>query len=234
MYHRSRVLAVVPARGGSKGVPFKNIHPLCGRPLISWTGDVVRDVPDIDCAVVSTDDEKIASVAEANGLRAPFRRPADISGDTAGDIEVLIHALKEMEKNDGVIYDVVVMLQPTAPLRTAEQVSGAIRLLVDEGYDAVWTVTPTDLKYHPNKQLKISDGCLGYCVEEGKKMLPRQALEPVYHVNGVAYAITRECILDQKSRLGNKTGAFIIDGPSVSIDTLADFSLVKQYMGKTK
>ncbi|PKP79243.1 MAG: hypothetical protein CVT80_17125 [Alphaproteobacteria bacterium HGW-Alphaproteobacteria-2] len=150
-----RILAVVPARGGSKGVPLKNIHPLRGRPLIAHTAGLIAGLPWIDRAVVSTDHERIAEVAEAHGLPAPFRRPEALSGDRIGDVPVLAHALEEMERRDGVLYDVVVMLQPTSPLRREADVEATVRLLVEEGRDAVWTVSPTDLKYHPRKQLTL-------------------------------------------------------------------------------
>src|SRR5689334_14999261 len=106
-----RVLAVVPARGGSKGVPLKNLHPLMGRPLISHVGDIVGAVGLFDRAVVSTDHPEIARVAQEAGLAAPFTRPEELSGDRISDLAVLTHALVTMEQLDDVRYDVVVMLQ---------------------------------------------------------------------------------------------------------------------------
>ena len=224
MLRSRRVLAVVPARGGSKGVPGKNIHPLAGRPLIAWTAECIARIPEIDRAVVSTDDEAIAATAEQAGLAAPFRRPADLSGDRVTDLPVLDHALRVMEQIDGVVYDVVVMLQPTSPLRRPADVSRTLAELDQRDLDAVWTVSPTDDKFHPVKQLVMRDGLLDYWTPEGRAMPPRQLLEPVYHVNGVAYALTRSCILDQGSRLGARTGAVIIEDKAISIDTLADFA----------
>ena len=125
-----RVLAVVPARGGSKGLPRKNLLPVGGVPLIARVGHVVRGCPSIDRTVVSTDDPEIVAYAVAAGIEAPFRRPARLSGDLIGDVEVLQHALAATETDDGTYYDIVVMLQPTSPLRTAEQVEAAIAMLV--------------------------------------------------------------------------------------------------------
>ena len=153
-----RVLAVVPARGGSKGIPLKNLRHVAGRSLVAHAAGIAAAVDEIDRRVVSTDHEGIATEAEAHGLAAPFRRPEALSGDRVGDWDVLQHALTEMERIDGCIYDIVVMLQPTSPLRTAANVRDTIVKLVDGGHDAVWTVSPTDLKYHPLKQLSVEDG----------------------------------------------------------------------------
>src|SRR5262249_32079035 len=129
-----KVLAVVPARGGSKGIKLKNLREIGGRPLVALVGDVVSDVDETDRAVVSTDCPEIARVAQLAGLDAPFLRPESISGDRIGDFDVLIHALESTEAVDATRYDIVVMLQPTSPLRTAAQVSATIRMLVDGGW----------------------------------------------------------------------------------------------------
>jgi CMP-N-acetylneuraminic acid synthetase len=222
-----RVLAVVPARGGSKGIPLKNLREVRGRPLVALAGDVARAVPEIDRAVVSTDHDEIARVAEAAGLAAPFRRPEAIAGDRIGDWDVLAHALTAMEAHDGTTYDIVVMLQPTSPLRRVADVSGTIRMLVDGGYDAVWSVSPTDSKAHPLKQLVIRDGAMDYYDPRGATIIARQQLEPVYHRNGVAYAITRACLLEQHTIKGARTGAYVVEGEHISIDTEWDIALVE-------
>lgn len=230
MISNKSVLAVVPARGGSKGIPMKNLREVGGRSLVARAGDVIAQVPEIDRAVVSTDHEAIAAAAEAAGIAAPFRRPEAISGDRIGDIDVLVHALEATEAVDARRYDVVVMLQPTSPLRTAEQVSATIRMLIEGGWDSVWTVSETDSKAHPLKQLTVDGGLLGYYDEAGATVIARQQLKPVYHRNGIAYAMTRACLLDQRSIKGRRAGALVVEGEHVSIDTewdlrLADFLL---------
>ena len=112
VYKNQRILAIIPARGGSKGVKLKNLYPLCGRPLLAYTADVVHQAEYFDRAVVSTDHEEIAHVARENTLSV-VHRPEELSGDRIGDWDVLHHALCEAEREDGVRYDVVVMLQPT-------------------------------------------------------------------------------------------------------------------------
>jgi CMP-N-acetylneuraminic acid synthetase len=221
------VLAVVPARGGSKGIPRKNLRTIGGRPLVARVGDVVREVAELDRAIVSTDDQEIASVAKAAGLDAPFMRPEVLSSDSATSLDMLIHALTTVEATDQRQYDIVVLLEPTSPLRTASQVSDTVRMLVTQNYDSVWTISVTDSKVHPLKQLSIVDGALRFYDPDGAKITARQQLGAVYHRNGVAYAITRECLLEQRSILGRKAGALVVDGEHVSIDTEQDIELVE-------
>jgi len=221
------VLAVVPARGGSKGIRLKNLREVGGRSMIERVGDVIRAVPEIDGAVVSTDHVGIAEAAIKAGIAAPFYRPAEISGDLISDFEVLIHALEATEAADGQPYDIVVMLQPTSVLRTPHEVSAAIRMLVDGGWDSVWTVSLTDSKAHPLKQLRVSDGVLDYYDPAGARIAARQQLQPVYHRNGVAYAMTRRCLVEQRTIMGNRAGALVLDSPHISIDTEWDISLAE-------
>jgi CMP-N-acetylneuraminic acid synthetase len=122
---------------------------------------------------------------------------------------------------------VVVMLQPTSPLRLARHVEDTIRKLVDENLDSVWTVSETDSKAHPLKQLTVENGRLGYYDSRGKAIIARQQLVPVYHRNGLAYAITRECLLEQGTIMGEKAGALVVAGDYVSIDTEWDIDLVE-------
>ena len=226
-----RILVVVPARGGSKGVPRKNLRPVLGVPLVARVGRLVAELDFVDRAVVSTDDEEIAAVAEASGLGAPFRRPAALSGDRIGDLEVLTHALLETGRLDGVDYDVVVMLQPTSPLRRPEHVRAVVDKLVAGGFDAVWTVGRTDLKYHPRKQLVLEGERLEFYDPRGGEVVARQQLGPVYHRNGAAYAITRECLISQQSILGKNASAVVVDEPMISIDTLEDFEAAERALG---
>ena len=229
MIQNKRVLVVVPARGGSKGVKLKNIRPLGGRPLIHYTGELVQQLSYVDRAVVSTDHIAIAAEARAVGLDVPFYRPPELSGDRVGDLEVLQHALLETEKIDGITYDVVVMLQPTCPQRTVSHVMQTIERFAEGDYDSVWTVSPTDLKYHPLKQLQLdANGNMSHFDERGKQIIARQQLQPTYTRNGAAYAISRSCLLEKQSIMGDKVSAVVIDEPLVSIDTLDDMAQVER------
>jgi CMP-N-acetylneuraminic acid synthetase len=231
VFDGKRVLVVVPARGGSKGVPLKNLHPLAGKPLIAHTGELVRGLTFVDRAIVSTDHPQIAEVAASFGLDAPFMRPPELSGDRIGDTEVLCHALQEIERMDGKPYEIVVMLQPTCPLRRSEHVTAAVAELIRGDWDAVWTVSRTDLKYHPLKQLRLApDGALSLFDVGGQKIIARQQLEPTYTRNGAAYALDRDCLLDQRTTLGRRTTALVVEDAMLSIDTLEDFAKVEKLL----
>jgi CMP-N,N'-diacetyllegionaminic acid synthase len=227
-----RVLAVVPARGGSKGVPLKNVRLVHGVPLLALTAKTVERCPFIDRAVVSTDSTDIADVARKHGLDVPFTRPERLSGDLIGDWDVLEHALGEMERIDATTYDVVLMLQPTSPLRTPEQLSRVLDTLVSGRLDSVWTVSETDVKFHPLKQLTLVDGRLDHFDPRGQGVIARQQLGKVYHRNGVAYAMTRECLVEQKKLLGERAGAVVVTEPVVNIDTLDDFEKLERLLAK--
>ncbi len=232
MYKGKKILAIIPARGGSKGVYKKNIRKIIGVPLIAIAHKCAKKVKEIDKVILSTDDETISKVGLKYDINIPFKRPKKISKDKSSDWEVMCHGLKKIEKIEGKIYDIVMLLQPTAPLRKAKDLKKVIQLIVDNKFDAVWTVSETDLKYHPRKQLQINNGLISYIIKSGEKLPTRQELEPIYHVNGVAYALTRECVLKQKKRLGKKTGAYLINGPSLSIDTDEDFKIANKILKK--
>ncbi|BDD89155.1 cytidylyltransferase domain-containing protein [Desulfofustis limnaeus] len=232
MLFDKRILAVVPARGGSKGIKLKNLREVGGVPLVAIAGRLLRDMPEIDRAVVSTDHELIRDVAVASGLEAPFMRPEAIAGDRIGDLEVLTHALHAVEEDDGQRYDIVVMIQPTCPLRTKAHILDSIGKLIEGGYDAVWTVSLTDSKAHPLKQLVLRNDHLDYYDQRGAAIIARQQLEPLYHRNGAAYAISRECLLHKKSIKGDRTSAIVVEEFLPNIDTeldlhFADFFLTR-------
>ena len=222
-----RILVVVPARGGSKGVKLKNIRPINGVPLVALVGRVVKQLLYVDRAVVSTDHPEIAKIAEESGLDVPFMRPGELSGDIVADGPVLHHALMECEKIDQRRYDVVVMLQPTSPFRKPAHVTAAVSKLIEGGYDAVWTVSETDSKAHPLKQLVIENDRLDYYDPAGAAVIARQQLKPLYHRNGVAYVMTRELIADKKAIKGDTTSFVVIDDLLVNIDTELDFKLAE-------
>ena len=153
MVQGNSILVVVPARGGSKGIKLKNLQKLNGKTLIELVGDIVSQLDFVDRAIVSTDHQKIAEVAKTIGLDVPFMRPKELSGDIISDVDVLTHALLEIEKIDKLKYEIIVMLQPTSPLRKVVHVQKTVLKLVDGNFDSVITVSETDSKNHPLKQL---------------------------------------------------------------------------------
>ncbi len=233
MIDNQRILVVVPARGGSKGIPMKNLLPVAGKPLLAHTAAVVAALDWVDRAVVSTDHLLIRECALEHGLGVPFMRPPELSGDRIGDVDVLCHALEATEADDGTRYDVVVMLQPTSPLRRPEQVTETANVLVDEGLDAAWTVSASDLKHHPLKALSVgADGELDYYDPAGSGIVARQQLKPLYHRNGVAYAVRRDTLLADRSLMGAHSKAVVIDDAQVSIDTLDDVARVEAILAE--
>jgi CMP-N-acetylneuraminic acid synthetase len=226
-----RILVVVPARGGSKGIPLKNLRQVGGQALVERVGRLTAELPWVDRAVVSTDHELIAAVAVAAGIAAPFTRPPELSGDRISDLDVLTHALLETERIDGIVYDIVVMLQPTCPLRLPRHVTATVEKLVADDLDAVWTVTASDLKMHPLKQLVVAaDGHMTYYDPKGAAIIARQQLTPTYHRNGAAYAISRQCLLEQKSIMGARAGAVVIHEALINIDTPDDLAAADAYV----
>ena len=228
MINNLTILAVIPARGGSKGIPLKNLRKINGIPIVEMAAKSASDIDFIDRIVVSTDDDKIAKSAIKGGADAPFVRPNNLSGDRISDLEVLTHALMKMEMIDKQKYDIVLMLQPTSPMRVEKNIIDVIDMLITNNYDAVWTVSKTDSKSHPLKQLVIKNNLVNYYDAKGKNIIARQQLESVYHRNGVAYAISRQCLLKQKSIMGLNTGVVICEGINISIDTEWDLFLVEQ------
>jgi len=230
MFETNRVLVVVPARGGSKGIKLKNLQQINGIPLVGWVGKVLKQLSFVDRAIVSTDHSEIAHISEQWGIDVPFLRPSSLAGDVVSDWEVLQHALRSIEEIDQKQYDIVVMLQPTSPLRRPEHVTATVEKLVNEDHDAVWTVSPTDSKYHPLKQLCLRNGLLEFYDQRGESIIARQQLDQLYYRNGVAYATTRKCILDMKSIWGRQLSSVIIDEPMVSIDTEFDLQIAEELM----
>ena len=230
MFNGSRVLAIIPARGGSKGIPKKNIAPLAGKPLVSYTTELTQTLPWLDSTVVSTDSEEIAEVAtQTPGVEIVWR-PEEFSGDRIGDHPVLRHALLAREDQTGEHYDIVLMLQPTSPLRTVKDVEDCITALLEGGWAAVWSVSETELTYHPRKQLALArNGKLDFVIPGGRAIVARQELEPVFHRNGVCYAFTRDFLVESESTYSvEKTSAVETPGAHISIDTPEDLAAVEK------
>lgn len=178
-----RVLGLIPARGGSKGVPRKNVADAAGRPLLAWTIDAARASRFLDDIVLSTDDEEIAGVGRSLGCAVPFVRPAELASDTAGAVDVALHAVEAIRG-----FDVVVLLQPTSPLRTTQDIDATCSLLNDESVPAAVSVTVA--LEHPAwmYQLGVASD-LAPVLNLPQPPKRRQDLQPVYVLNGAVYAI---------------------------------------------
>lgn len=229
MINKKTIIAIVPARGGSKGIKLKNLKKINGKSLIEITAKLIKKCNFIDYSAISTDHPKIAIEGKKFGLNV-INRPKNISGDKISDKEVLLHALLESEKIKKKIFDIVIMLHPTSPLRKMNDIKKSINLLIMKNYDSVWTVSETDTKFHPDKQLIIKSNKIKYFTKRGKKITYRQQLSKVYHRNSNAYIMNSNFFKNKKTLLSKNTGAYLIKGKQISIDTIEDLSLAKTYI----
>lgn len=218
MLNDKYILAVVPARSGSKGVPGKNMRLLRGLSLIGWTGKVLSRVPIIDRRVISTDSEVFAAEGERYGLEASFLRPAELSTDSAGAVETMRHAVTEMERLTGHRFDIILIVEPISPLRLPSDIEKTIQRLEATGADSVVCVSPLPPKWHPHKVLDASGGKLAFFDDLGKAVVSRQTLSQLYWRNGVCYALTRACLMEKAVIISDNTVPEHIEHAVVNID----------------
>jgi CMP-N-acetylneuraminic acid synthetase len=194
------ILALIPARGGSKGVPRKNLAPIGGKPLIKWSLEAARAAPSINRLIVSTDAPEIAAVASSAGIEVPFLRPSEFASDTSLAVDVICHALDWLRKNEGYQPDFVLWLQPTSPLRTTDDIEGSVTLLREKSADSVVSVCPAE--HHPAWMKRVNDdGLLLPWRDEETFPQRRQQLSPLYRLNGAIYLTRREILLKKKNIL---------------------------------
>ncbi|HEX5436189.1 MAG TPA: acylneuraminate cytidylyltransferase family protein [Gemmatimonadaceae bacterium] len=219
-----RVLGVIPARGGSKGVPRKNVRLLAGRPLLQYTADAALAARRLTRVVLSTDDEEVADVGRRCGLDVPFLRPAVLARHDTPTLPVVQHALAVVEQA-GEHYDAVCLLQPTAPLRRAAHIDGCITMLEERGADCVFTVLPVPAAYNPHwVYLARADGLLALSTGEATPPSRRQELPPAYHREGSVYVTRRDVVMCQGSLYGTRVLGYALDGDqSVNIDDARDW-----------
>lgn len=225
-----KILGLVNARGGSKGVPGKNIKPLGGKPLIAWSIAAGLGSKMLSKLVVSTDCEDIAAAARAAGADVPFLRPAALATDTARQIDAVIHAVTFMEAQDG-RYDYLCILQPTCPLRSAADIDGALDLLVSSGADSVITVTEVGGR-HPMTLYRKGEAArlLPYVPSDGAGVL-RQAFEPVFWRTGGVYAMKRDVAVERRSLYGDDLRGYAVpEERSFNIDSPFDWDLCAAYV----
>ncbi|MGE0451328.1 MAG: acylneuraminate cytidylyltransferase family protein [Vicinamibacterales bacterium] len=226
-----RVLGIVPARGGSKGVPGKNIRPLGGKPLLHYTADAARASIRLSHTILSTDDERIASVGRACGLAVPFLRPADLAADTTPMLPVVRHALEWFESR-GDRFDAVCLLQPTSPFRRAADIDRCIERLEETGADSVVTVLPVPPEHNPHWVYFESDnGTLRLSTGEAVPIPRRQDLPPAFHREGSVYVSRRASVLERNSLYGGRTVGYLIDpAHSVNIDDEQDWQTAERLL----
>ncbi len=230
--NKKKVLCIIPARGGSKGIKLKNIYYVNGKPLISYTLDFVKKINFFDETLISTDNLKIKQVCEDYGFDIPFLRPKILSGDKISDINVLKHSLLKLEKYNKTFYETVIMLQPTSPFRLYNDLKSGLRKFYKNKNDSLWSVSLIDKKFHPKKQLLLEKNKLSYYSKEGKRIIARQQLGNTFIRNGVFYILDRKCILEKGELLGNKPGFYEIKTDYFNIDSLADIKSFESFIKK--
>jgi CMP-N-acetylneuraminic acid synthetase len=225
------ILGVIPARGGSKSVPRKNLADLLGKPLIAYTIEAAKHSRRLSHYVVSSEDAEILAVAKELRAPAPFVRPRELASDQAPSLPVVQHAIREMERMQGLTFDYVVLLQPTTPMRRAEDIDAALDKLIATGADSVISVCDVGA-YHPARMRRIVDDRLVELpVKEPREMARRQDLPPVYIRNGAIYAARRDLVMIENSMVGDDCRAFVMpEERSVNIDGRLDLLMAEILM----
>ncbi len=223
-------LFLIPARGGSKGIPGKNIKPLCGKPLLLYTIEAARAVADDADICVSTDSPQIRAVAQSAGLDVPFLRPAELSADNSGSHEVMLHAL-DFYRDRGVDYHCVVLLQPTSPFRTPDDIRGAMALF-DEDTELVVSVTEAATNPYYNCYELDEAGFLHISKGDGI-LLRRQDAPPAYEYNGAVYVISTAALRRHPIGKMTRRRPFLMPKErSVDLDTPLDWIVAEMLMAQ--
>jgi len=233
---KHEILAIIPARGGSKGVPRKNIKILAGKPLIAWTIETALKTSWINRVIVSTDDEEIAEISKKHGADLPFMGPKEFAGNTASDMPVYQHALKWLDDNEHYGPDIIVWLRPTSPLRSCADIEAAVQKLITTDADWVRSVCPVE--HHPYWVFRCADNDKLSSFVEGIKLenyFQRQLLPEAYRLNGAVDVAWRTTIT-KKNLLysGDVRGYKMPVERSVDMDGELDFALAEILMQKRK
>jgi len=233
-----KILTIIPARGGSKGVPKKNIKELAGKPLIAWTIEEAKKSRLAGRVIVSTDSEEIAEIARAYGAEVPFLRPAEISKDLSTDLEFVLHALDTLEKEEGYVPDIVARFSPTTPLRSADVIDAAIQKLIDNP-DADSVRPISRLSHHPYKAWRLEGDELvpafspDVTGHEQPHNMPRQLFPEMYAHLGASGVAWSRVFRDQGSTSGKKVKYIVMDDQdALDINNELDFEIASILMKK--
>ncbi|MDF2877900.1 MAG: acylneuraminate cytidylyltransferase [Clostridia bacterium] len=223
------ILAIIPARGGSKGIPKKNIKALNGVPLIGYTLQEVKKSKHITRVVVSTDDEEIAEVSRQFNAEIPCLRPKQLSTDTSSTVDGIAHMINYLNEKENYVPDYICLLQCTSPLRTNLDIDGAIDKLLNSDFDGIVSVCESEV--NPYWTNVFEKNKLKYFIEEGKFITRRQDLPQIYRCNGAIYIIKTEVFIKEKTfETENITGYIMTNENSIDIDTTIDFKIAEILM----
>lgn len=225
------IIGLIPARGGSKSIPRKNLAMLAGRPLLAHTTAAALAARQLDRTLLSTDDDEIAAAGRDLGIEVPFLRPPELSGDTADMLPVMRHTLDFLDAQ-GVVATALVLLQPTSPLRRAEHIDAAIELFVAQGADTVVSVTEVPHQFNPVSVMTL-DGATLRPFLPGPAILRRQDKPHVVARNGPAILIVGRETLHRGTLYGEKTLGYVMSAKdSLDIDEPDDLWLAEQYLAR--
>ena len=225
MIGQKKVLAIIPARGGSKGIPRKNIRDVAGKPLIAWTIAAAKKSKYIDRVILTSEDEEIINVAKSFGCEVPFVRPAELSQDDTSGMEPILHA---MEKVTG--YDIIVLLQVTSPLRLSEDIDGCIEEC--EARDGQACVTVSLVQENPYWMYQLdSNKTMHPLITQTEKIHRRQDMPSIYIINGAVYAAQAQWLQQHKTFVTKETAGYVMPlERSIDIDTEIDLQLASQFL----
>jgi CMP-N,N'-diacetyllegionaminic acid synthase len=226
------ILAIIPARGGSKSIPRKNVRLLCGKPLIAHTIEVALSSKLVNRVVVSTEDKEIADISKEHGAEV-ISRPPELAQDDTPSLPVFQYAIKHLEERGDYRPEIIVVLQPTSPLRIAEDIDRAIEEFLEAKYDSV--VSVCEVEHPPHWMYTLEGERLKPLIEGGKKVVRRQDAPKVYRLNGAVYVYSRDTTMKENRVLGRDTKAYIMPlERSIDIDTELDFKLAELLMRERK
>jgi CMP-N-acetylneuraminic acid synthetase len=230
------ILALIPARGGSKGIPGKNIRPLLGKPLIAWVIESALKSEFVQRIIVSTEDDEIASVARNHGADVPFRRPKALAGDDSPTIDTVLHALLWLQENEGERPDYVLLLQATSPLLLTEDIDGCIEIMAEHEDEIDAVVSIKQVEEHPLwMSTRDERGFLKPFDASGNEITRRQDLPPLYILNGALYLCKSQIIKEKRTFTPDRTFGYVMPGErSVDIDNEMDFIFAEFLMRRVQ
>jgi len=221
MLNNKKFVALIPARGGSKGIKFKNLKNLCGKPLVSHTIEFAKNLKFIDKVVLSSDNKKILKIGEKKKITS-LKRAQNLSGDRVSDFKLIFNILKSF-KSQKENFDYLLYLQPTSPFRKLNDIRKACKVIIDKRYDTIWSINKVSDKYHPLKLFEKKNKFITLYDIKGQNIIARQQLDNIYQRNGIFYIFDVKKLFKNKS-IYPKKGVFpyLINYKFINIDTLND------------
>ena len=229
MYKDNKIVCIIPARGGSKGLPGKNIKTLLNKPLIAYSIEHAKGSQYIDRVIVSTESLEIADISRKYGAEVPFKRPEELASDDSSTIDVLLHAINWLEREEEYLFDILVLLHVTTPLRNVEDIDSSIKLLVENNADNVFSVTEAHGNPYFN-MVEVTKEGLVKLVKEGN-FTTRQSAPPVYDMNASIYVWWKDILRGKRKTFLDKTCIYLMPKErSIDIDDIIDFKIAEMFL----